>query len=118
MTNRLPSEAMQRCIEPDCRAEFALDQRIYTCANCGGLLEIVYPDRRDFHPEGLKKLWRERRSSADPRDRSGVWRFRELLPFAGETQVVSLFEGNTPCIWLIMRPRMRVALTCASNTRA
>lgn len=30
------------------------------------------------------------------RDRSGVWRFREFLPFADEVAVVSLEEGNTP----------------------
>ncbi len=32
----------------------------------------------------------------DVRDRSGVWRFREFLPFADDVEVVSLEEGNTP----------------------
>ena len=37
------------------------------------------------------------RLSREPLDRSGVWRFRELLPFmADERHVVTLEEGNTP----------------------
>ena len=44
-----------------------------------------------------KELWRGRRLSREPLDRSGVWRFRELLPFmADERHVVTLEEGNTP----------------------
>jgi threonine synthase len=37
-----------------------------------------------------------RLSSFDARDRSGVWRYRELLPFHGDARIVSLLEGNTP----------------------
>ena len=33
--------------------------------------------------------------SLDVRDRSGVWRFREFLPFSDDVEVVSLGEGNT-----------------------
>ncbi|HKR21382.1 MAG TPA: threonine synthase [Pyrinomonadaceae bacterium] len=33
--------------------------------------------------------------SLDVRDRSGVWRFREFLPFTDDVEVVSLQEGNT-----------------------
>jgi threonine synthase len=32
----------------------------------------------------------------DARDRSGVWRYRELLPFADDVAIVTLAEGNTP----------------------
>jgi threonine synthase len=35
-------------------------------------------------------------SSTELKNRSGVWRFRELLPFASDVDVVSLEEGNTP----------------------
>jgi len=51
----------------------------------------------------LRRLWQDRRSSNDPLDRSGVWRFRELVSFlepgapAAET-VVSLSEGRTPLL--------------------
>jgi threonine synthase len=44
----------------------------------------------------LRDVWRQRRTSLDPRDRSGVWRFREFLPFTDDTEIVSLAEGNTP----------------------
>ncbi len=46
-----------------------------------------------------KKLWRTRRTSNEPLEQSGVWRYRELLPFDGHHhQVVSLREGNTPLL--------------------
>ena len=85
---------VQRCIEPDCGAEFDLDARLYVCSRCGGLLDI---DRRaEIDSSSLREVWRQRRTSLDPRDRSGVWRFREFLPFTDDTAIVSLGEGNTP----------------------
>ncbi len=53
-------------------------------------------ESKTFDPTSLRELWRQRRSSLDVRDRSGVWRFREFLPFADNTPIVSLAEGNTP----------------------
>ncbi|HVF22964.1 MAG TPA: threonine synthase, partial [Pyrinomonadaceae bacterium] len=47
-------------------------------------------------PEELRAIWSERLKSSDARDRSGVWRFREFLPFSADVQIVSLGEGNTP----------------------
>ena len=47
--------------------------------------------------ERWKEVWSRRRLSRERLDRSGVWRFRELLPFmADESNVVTLEEGNTP----------------------
>ena len=84
----------QHCIAPDCGAEFDLDARLYVCSRCGGLLDI---ERREpIDATLLRDLWMTRRASLDPRDRSGVWRFREFLPFTDDTQIVSLGEGNTP----------------------
>ncbi|HJT66012.1 MAG TPA: pyridoxal-phosphate dependent enzyme, partial [Pyrinomonadaceae bacterium] len=87
---------MQRCINVDCGSEFDLDERIYVCSRCGDLLAIeqVGPCVREIG--SLRALWRERLKSHDVRDRSGVWRFREFLPFNGDVEVVSLGEGNTP----------------------
>jgi threonine synthase len=49
------------------------------------------------NPGALKWLWRERRCSSEALDRSGVWRFRELLPILENfDNTVTLFEGNTP----------------------
>lgn len=45
------------------------------------------------------ELWRSRLGGPDELDRSGVWRFREMLPFLGlEVPVVSLGEGQTPLL--------------------
>ena len=45
----------------------------------------------------LRARWRSRAGSLDPRDRSGVWRFRELLPFDDYgADRHALAEGNTP----------------------
>lgn len=50
-------------------------------------------------PVALKKTWRERRSNNNALEQSGVWRYREMLPFEGQTQhVVTLREGNTPLL--------------------
>ena len=86
----------QRCITPGCQAEYKLDERIYVCSRCGGLLDIEQTEPAAIDAPSLKELWRRRLSSFDVRDRSGVWRFREFLPFAENADVVSLGEGNTP----------------------
>ncbi len=83
------------CFDPNCRARFAITDVIYTCQQCGGLLEVVY-DGPPSAEKDLKTLWRERRLSNDPLDASGVWRYREMLPFDGQTQhAVTLREGDT-----------------------
>jgi len=75
----------------------------FRCADCGDLFEVEYPgwvqrkgpDRPN--PGALKWLWRERRASSEMQDRSGVWRFRELLPILNSFgNAVTLQEGNTP----------------------
>ena len=85
---------IQRCI--NCRSEFGIDERLYVCSSCGDLLEIERDESDELDVQSLRALWRERRKSDDARDRSGVWRFREFLPFADDVSVVSLGEGNTP----------------------
>ena len=87
---------VQRCINVECRNEFDLDERLYVCARCGDLLDIERTQAVDRDKASLRALWRERLQSGDTRDRSGVWRFREFLPFADNVSVVSLAEGNTP----------------------
>jgi threonine synthase len=87
---------LQRCITPDCHAEYQLDERLYVCSRCGGLLDVDRSEPSAVDPTTLRQLWRQRLSSLETRDRSGVWRFREFLPFNDDTPVVSLGEGNTP----------------------
>ena len=90
------SDYLQRCISAECRAEYSLDARLYVCSLCGGLLDLDRREPLSIDRTSLRELWLTRRASFDPRDRSGVWRFREFLPFTEDETVVSLGEGNTP----------------------
>jgi threonine synthase len=87
-----------RCSIPDCGATLDLHDRALACPKCGELLEVaIDPGLRD--PKDLKQLWLHRRTSYDPRDASGVWRFREFLPDVyGADGVVTLNEGNVPLL--------------------
>jgi len=86
------------CFEKACRARFPITDVIYSCPRCGGLIEVDYPDL-GLDPEALKTEWRERRKRNDPLNASGVWRYRELIPFLDDyASVVSLREGNTPLL--------------------
>lgn len=67
----------------------------FRCANCGDLLEFFFPGW-SFDPAALKALWLNRKTSRNPLDQSGVWRFRELLPHIPEGHAITLREGNTP----------------------
>ena len=85
----------QKCIEPKCGEVFGLHEPIYVCRACGGLLDIE-TTTIPGDPATLRELWKQRCTSLDSSDRSGVWRFREVLPFDRDAPIVSLSEGNTP----------------------
>src|SRR5271154_6933436 len=86
------------CFEPACRARYAVTEILYQCPACGGLLEAHY-EGLQTDPAALKRLWRERRMSNAPLDQSGVWRYREMIPFIDNyDSVVTLREGNTPLL--------------------
>jgi threonine synthase len=86
------------CIEERCRARFAITEILYNCPQCGGLLEAVYGKPAQSANE-LKALWRARRTSNAPLDQSGVWRYREFIPFLDDlSHVVTLREGCTPLL--------------------
>ncbi|HYK49752.1 MAG TPA: pyridoxal-phosphate dependent enzyme, partial [Terriglobales bacterium] len=101
-TSQLETGVSQlRCI--GCGAVGENGAKSVRCAQCGDLLEVVYPGwKTDARAGGLdavalKKLWRQRRTSFDPLDESGVWRFREMLPALQDwSRVITLREGNTP----------------------
>ena len=78
---------------------------------CGELYAVAYPGwkQNGTQPSAarLRETWQERRSSLDAIDRSGVWRFRELLPIVTDTSnIVTLSEGNTPLYQLRRTARM------------
>jgi threonine synthase len=90
------ARASQRCADPACGARYGINERLYVCPRCGGLLDVEIGREGLKGADELRGVWRARRASPDARDRSGVWRFRELLPFDEEAPVVTLGEGNTP----------------------
>jgi len=88
----------------------------FRCADCGDLFEVDYPgwaqrkSQNRPNPGALKWLWRERRCSCEALDRSGVWRFRELLPILDSFgNAVTLQEGNTP-LYSLPRAGRRLGL--------
>ena len=92
----MPAELI--CFEERCRARFAITDVIYNCPRCGGLLEVWNPPPV-APPADLKRIWRERRASNLTIDQSGVWRYREIIPFLEScSRVVTLREGNTPLL--------------------
>lgn len=88
--------AFLQCCRPACAARYTITDVIYTCPQCGGLIETAY-DGDPGNPWDLTRIFRERRMSNVPIDASGVWRYRELFPFLDSaSDIVTLREGNTP----------------------
>ena len=92
--------AFQQCINPSCAATFDVGQVLVACTRCGSLLDIRYDwaklpmiKRLGF----FEHRWSTKGTGVEGRlDFSGVWRFRELLPFyRSEEQIVTIGEGRT-----------------------
>jgi len=97
--------AYQQCIHPDCGATFGVDEVLISCPKCAkegrqSLLDIRYDWSRLALPKSLG-FFEHRWSTKGERgegalDFSGVWRFRELLPFyENESDIVTIGEGRT-----------------------
>ena len=87
--------ACQKCINPDCGADFECSQVLFKCPRCGELLDVVYDWDRIAVPKRLNDFG-GRWASRDKRlDFSGVWRFRELLDFCADENKVTIGEGQT-----------------------
>ena len=87
-----------QCIEESCARRQDPKKEGHHCVFCGGLLEVKY-DFPPFDPEETRRMWHQRRLSGEPIDRSGAWRFRELIPFVEPSdRIISLSEGSTPLV--------------------
>lgn len=86
-----------RCINESCATKLDLHERTLKCPRCGDLLEVASGPLM-FSPEALKERWWNRHCSRDPRDSSGVWRFREFLPEYAAREIITMGEGNVPLV--------------------
>ncbi len=87
--------AFQKCINPDCRAEFDCGQAIFKCPRCGELLDTQYNWDKIEVPAKLSCFAKRWANRDDKLDFSGVWRFRELLDFCPDKYKVTIGEGQT-----------------------
>jgi threonine synthase len=87
--------AFQRCIHPACAATLPLDSTAFACPKCGGLLDVAYDWDKVGAPRNLSDFEAKWARRTDPLALSGVWRFRELLPFAPPEKIATLGEGQT-----------------------
>jgi threonine synthase len=85
----------QQCINPACRTTLAVDQTQFSCPACADLLDVVYDWDRLPVPRRLNAFEAKWADRLNPTSFSGVWRFRELLPFAPPEMAVTIGEGQT-----------------------
>jgi threonine synthase len=96
----MTNAAHQQCINPQCRATYDVSEVKVSCTKCGQLLDILYDWSRLPVPKNLsffEHRWSTKGTETAGRlDFSGVWRFRELMPFyRTEADVVTIGEGRT-----------------------
>ena len=95
----MPDSAFQQCVMPACKARFDIDDVRYDCEKCGGLLDVAYDWDRCPVPssfsEFISRRTTPRRTLESRANSSGVWRFRELMPFAPLEDLVTIGEGQT-----------------------
>ncbi|MCA9252538.1 MAG: threonine synthase [Phycisphaerales bacterium] len=91
--------AYQKCIHADCGETFDIGQPLFGCPKCGNLLDVAYDWDKVSVPKSLdtfNRRWTTPGRSVEARaDFSGVWRFRELLPFATVEEIATIGEGRT-----------------------
>ena len=85
----------QKCISVECGATCGIDEVRVSCADCGDLLDVEYDWDRLTPPRALAELENQWSRRNDPLSFSGVWRFRQLLPFAPSEKIVTIGEGQT-----------------------
>jgi threonine synthase len=103
-----PARVVQRCLNAACGAEYPVTETLVACRGCGELLDVVYEWPSSF-PTNYWQVVEDRALTKGARagagafptsdsalDFSGVWRFRDLLPFCNDPrQIVTIGEGRT-----------------------
>ncbi len=98
-----------RCVA-GCAGGYPLDQVIYRCASCDGLLEVVHDlaALRARSASEWKQLFAARWRSTEEPWGSGVWGKHEwVAPGLEPRHIVTMFEGTTP---MTRVPRLAAAL--------
>jgi threonine synthase len=85
----------QRCINPACGGTHSAEDTSFQCPKCGGLMDVAYDWNRLTPPRSLRDIESKWADRGDPLNFSGIWRFRDLLPFARPEQIVTIGEGQT-----------------------
>lgn len=101
MKNAAPTQTNFRCFS-GCPGRYSVFDVIYTCPNCGGLLEVEHPlePLRERNPYKWQTLFDSRSSTTTWPYGSGVWAFREwIIPELRDENIVSMCEGNTNLFW-------------------
>ncbi len=117
--------ARLKCINPDCNATFDIDRMTFTCDDCGDMLDVAYDWDAAHKALGFDRnpaTFTARHTAGagyasgqtDARlNLSGVWRFRELMPFyRSEDQIQTIGEGRT---YLQHTPRLAADIGLTSH---
>jgi len=91
----LTDVAFQRCLSPACGATYGIEEALVACPACGELLDVQYDWNRARPPASLSHFEQHWAHRNNPIRRSGLWRFRELLPFARPEKIITVGEGQT-----------------------
>jgi len=95
MTLKDTPAVFQRCVFPRCGATLPMEDTSFRCPSCGGLMDVAYDWDRLAPPKSLAEFEAKWSRRTTPVDFSGVWRFRELFPFARQDQILTIGEGQT-----------------------
>ncbi len=90
-----------RCLAGCPEGTAPLDQVIYRCPACDGLLEVVHDLEAlaAVSPDAWRARFEARLVSSEPWERSGVWARREWVhPHLADEDLVTLGEGSTPLV--------------------
>ena len=93
----MPGRIATRLVCPACGIYSDERSAHSTCVNCDTLLDLEVES--GLTADAIKANFRARRATMRGPDRSGVWRYREMvLPTISDPDIVSYPEGNTPLI--------------------
>ena len=90
-----------RCFR-GCPGKYSIYDVIYTCPDCGGLLEVHHDVEalKKRSPAAWMKILDERAGTTQWPYGSGVWSMKEwIIPSIEENNIVSMYEGNSNLFW-------------------